>query len=207
MDNLEKLLTDMLPYIPRIYTQASYKPSTDETVRTFELVYKFTVLPSDCLIFFVPTQNSVDGTNTLTFKIPSALEGDNITYQNVTFNIVIETNDGNTRRAGKGDIVAYRLCTFRFAKGNTNNIILTNSPAYNALQISQLTATNAKFLNVPQVGTNSLDSVALATQADLTPLVERINSLEGKILWGVDDPEQVLASKENGTIYVQVEEE
>lgn len=207
MPSLESLLEDVLPYLPKIYTQSSYTPTTDATVRDFNLIYKFAKLPSDCLIFFVPSQSSVEGTNTLVIKVPSSSTAEEVTYTDYRFTIVIETNDGNTRPATKGDIIAYRMCIFRFAKGNTNTIILTNSPSYNSLQVSNLVASTAKFLEAPVVGQDTLTNVKLVSFADLAEYVERIEKLEEKIIWGSNDPDVALASKPNGTIYIQVEDE
>jgi hypothetical protein len=204
---IEDLLLEMLPYFPKVYTQASYTPTTDEHLREFNLIYKFSFLPSDCLIFFVPTQSSIAGRNKLVIKVPTSSLDDTPTYQDLKFDIIIETNDGNTRPADVGDIIAYRMCTFRFAKGNTNTVILVNSPSYNSIQISNLTATNAKFLDIPTVGENSLTSVRLATVGDLSNIIERVDKLKDKISYGTADPEEALATKPNGTIYVQVEDE
>ena len=206
-ERIEEMLTEMLPYMPRIYTQSSYTPTTNSNERVFSLVYKFSVLPSDSLLFFLPTQSSVNGSNKLVIKIPKISSDNSITYSDVVFDIVIETNNGSTRVAGEGDILAYRLCTFRFAKANTNTIVLTNSPSYNALKISELSATNALFLNKPKVGPNSLESSTIATAADLSTLEEKIDALENKIIFGTKDPEEALAGKPNGTLYVQIEED
>jgi len=203
----EELLEQVLPYLPKVYTQASYIPTTDNNLRKFGLIYKFSHLPSDCLIFFVPTQSSVNGKNKLVIKVPSSSIDDNVTYSEREFNIVIETNDGKTREAGLGDIIAYRLCIFRFAKGNTGTIILTNSPTYNSIQVSNMVATNANFLNVPTVGENSISRIKLATLADLSSILERLTSVEDRIIYGTADPDEALATKPNGTIYVQVEDE
>lgn len=207
MSDLENLLEEVLPYLPKIYTQSSYTPTMSDSERDFNLIYKFSKLPSDCLIFFVPTQSSVDGTNTLVIKVPSSSTGENVTYTSYRFTIVTETNDGNTRPAKAGDIIAYRMCTFRFAKGNTNVVILTNSPSYNSLQVSNLVATNAKFLNVPSVGGTPISTEKLVVATELTKCADRIEKLEEKIIYGVTDPEEALASKPNGTIYIQIEEE
>lgn len=203
----DELLNEVLPYLPKVYTQASYIPTTDNNLRKFGLIYKFSKLPSDCLIFFVPTQSSINGKNKLVIKVPSSITEDNVTYSEHEFTIVIETNDGKTREAGIGDIIAYRLCIFRFPKGNTNTIILTNSPSYNSIQVSNMTATNANFLNIPTVGENSITRIKLATLADLSDIVSRLTAVEERIIYGTADPDEALATKPNGTIYVQVEDE
>lgn len=208
---VEKILAKMLPYMPRIYTQASYIPTTEENERKFGLIYKFSYLPSDALLYFVPTQSSVNGINKLIIKIPSidnpTGDEENVTYRDIAYDIVIETNNGATRAATEGDIIAYRMCIFRFAKTSTNTIVLTNSPSYNSLKISELAATNALFLNLPKVGENSLSAVKLATLADISNLQEQINRLDGKVIYGTKDPEEALAGLPNGTLYVQIEED
>lgn len=206
-ERIEQMLAEMLPYMPRIYTQSSYTPTTNANERVFNLVYKFSYLPSDSLLFFLPTQSSVKGSNKLVIKVPKADASGQITYKDTAFDIVIETNNGSTREATEGDIIAYRLCTFRFAKANTNTVVLTNSPSYNSLKISELSATNALFLNVPQIGPNSLEATKIATLADLSELEVKITKLEDKIIFGTKDPEEALAGKPNGTLYVQIEED
>lgn len=206
MSDLENLLKEMLPYLPKIYTQSSYTPAMDDSARDFNLIYKFSKLPSDCLIFFVPTQASIEGTNTLVIKVPTNINNGEVSFVSHRFTIVTETNEGNTRPATTGDIIPYRMCIFRFAKGNTNVVILTNSSSYNSLQVSELTASSATFLNVPVVGPNFLKE-KVVTAKELSQCVKRIENLEEKIIYGSSEPEEVLASKPNGTIYIQIEEE
>ncbi len=207
MSDLENLLEEMLPYLPKIYTQSSYTPTMDDSARDFNLIYKFSKLPSDCLIFFVPTQASIVGTNTLVIKVPTNINNGEVSFVSHRFTIVTETNDGNTRAATEGDIIPYRMCIFRFAKGNTNVVILTNSSSYNSLQVSNLKASSATFLNVPVVGSSIITEEKVVTAKELSQCVKRIENLEEKIIYGSSEPEEVLASKPNGTIYIQIEEE
>lgn len=205
---LEEMILEAMPYFPCVYFQGAIINTQQADVRDFSLVYKHRVLPSDSLIFFVPSQPSIKGTNNLVIKVPVSVdENDKPVYQDTSFTIVVETNEGKTRLATEGDIVAYRMCLFRFAKTNTNTIILTNSPSYNTLQVTNLIATHARFLNIPRYGENSLENVELATKVDTSEINEKIDKLEDKFCYGTEDPDEALAGKANGTIYIQVEEE
>lgn len=206
MKELNDLLYEMLPYFPKVYHQASYTPASSEDVRNFNLIYKFTTLPSDSLIYFVPNINSINGTNNLIIKVPTSYN-DEPSYREYSYTIVVETNDGSTRLAQANDLIAFRMCIFRFAKGNNKQVILTNSPAYNSLQITTLNATQANFSNTPTVGENTMTRISLATMNDVSELTARVESLENKIIFGTKEPEEALATSPNGTIYIQVEED
>mgnify|MGYP006896786439 CR=1 FL=1 len=90
---------------------------------------------------------SCNGPSKLNIRTPSANGSQYIPHN---FDILVETNDGRVRPAELGDIIAYRMCFFRFKKG-TDKIILCNSPLYNEAAFTSLIANNAVFNNVPTV--------------------------------------------------------
>ena len=194
---LFKLLERTLNYTPIVYKQSSFNVDREAFDNQYTMEYKFPEIPDDCLLFFIPIM-SCTGASKINIRTPSA---DGTTYVNNNFDILVETNDGKVRAAVLGDIIAYRMCFFRFKKG-ANKIILCNSPLYNEAAFSSLTVTNAEFQRVPTV-----NGEKIAMEKALIALEERLFALEKKIKFGVGDPEEALANEPAGTLFIQVEED
>ncbi len=196
-EKLFKLLEKTLNYTPIVYKQSSFNVNQEAFGTDFRLEYKFTDIPDDCMLFFVPIA-SCTGPSTLNVRTPSV---DNNRYVDHIFEILVETNDGRVRQAKLGDIIAYRMCFFRFRKG-TNKIILCNSPLYNEAAFSSIIAEKAVFNTVPSVGEDKL-----ALQSKVESLESRIEALEKKIKFGTEDPEVALENEPAGTLYIRVGED
>lgn len=212
MQELLNLLSKTLRYTPVVYNQSIYSTNQNNFDNVFTLEYKHTELPDDGLLFFVPSISSNNsGTCVLKIKVPYLPTGaSKYSYSdaNTTYTIVKETNDGKTSNAGEGDIIANRMCIFRFKK-NSKNIVLINSPLYNSIKVNSLKATNAEFTNVPTVYNpdNAAIEIRLVTSVELEALKKRVSELENKIIFGTEDPEVILSDKPTGTVYIQVEED
>lgn len=209
-EELLSLLAKTLRYTPIVYNQSIYTTNRENFDNVFSLEYKHTDLPEDGLLFFVPSISSNSSGNcTLRVRIPYIQSGDSsYSYSNRDYTIVKETNDGVTAMAGLGDIVANRMCIFRFRK-NSSQIVLINSPLYNSANFSKLKATDAEFINVPTIQNleNPSIPIRLATNEQISMLEQRIAKLEQRIVFGTGEPEEVLADRPAGTLFIQVEED
>ena len=193
-----------MKYTPIVYNQISATSAQRASGTNFILEYKHTSLPEDGLLFFVPIY-SCKNNATLTIRVPK-LNGSTLVYEDTTFDIEVETNKGVTRRTQQNDIVAHRMCIFRFRKNN-NNVILINSPLYNEANYTSLTATNATFQNKPLVYDSANDTYyTLVNSKEFEDLKQRVSKVENKIIYGNIDPEEALSDREAGTIYIKVEE-
>lgn len=216
MTNTEALyegLKKMLNYLPMIYNQQQLS-----SVNTGEITikYPYDKVPDNAILFVLPLYSSLESNNKLTIKFAQVQQdGKAINYTTTkTYEIMVEDTNGTKRKAGLGDIVANRLCMFRFITGNSSQIILCNNPIYNNLNCSTLCITNsAKFYKVPTViyftnqGVEQEAPVAL--DQDLQSLAARVAALENKFKVGTDTAEKYFENNPNapdGTIYLQVEE-
>lgn len=212
-DALHQGLKKMLNYLPMIYNQQQLS-----TVNTGEIVikYPYDKIPDNALLFVLPLYSSLESNNKLTIKFAQvSQDGTIISYATTkSYNIMVEDTNGTKRRAGLGDIVANRLCMFRFITGNSSDIILCNNPIYNNLKCSTLCITNsAKFYEIPKVIYYTDQGVEmetpLALDQDLQSLAARVTALENKFKVGTDTAEKYFENNPNapqGTIYMQVEE-
>ena len=201
---LLELLEKTLKYTPIVYKQNS-TPTNQDTVGTnFTLEYKHTSLPEDGLLFFLPVYSCKENAS-LTIKTPRVSNGATV-YDATTYTIEVETNKGITRPTQANDIVAFRMCIFRFKKGS-NSIVLINSPLYNDARFTNLTVTNASFLSKPTVYDPDDDiEYTLVSSKDLSAIERRLTKVENKVIYGNGDPEEALADRDVGTIYIKVEE-
>ena len=170
-------------------------------------------------MFVLPLYNSAEDNenipNKLTIKFAQvSQDGTTVGYsKGKQYNILVEDTNGTKRRASKGDIVANRLCMFRFISNNATDIILCNNPVYNNLKCSTLCITNStKFYEIPKFVT-SIDGVEkeinLALESKVQELITRVDALEKKFRVGTKSAEEFFEENPNepkGTIYLQVEE-
>ena len=211
-DALHEGLKKMLNYLPMIYNQQQTSVNTGEIV----IKYPYSKIPENALLFVLPMYNSLSSGNKLTIKFATVSQNGTVVSYTTTkqYNIMVEDTDGKKRAAGLGDIVANRLCMFRFITNNSSDIILCNNPIYNNLKCSTLCITNsAKFYETPKViyYTNQgvEKEVELALSSDLQDLAARVAALENKFVTGTDSAEEYFENNPNapqGTIYMQVEE-
>lgn len=211
-DALHEGLKKMLNYLPMIYNQQQTSVNTGEIV----IKYPYSKIPENALLFVLPLYNSLSSGNKLTIKFATVSQDGTVVSYTTTkqYNIMVEDTDGKKRAAGLGDIVANRLCMFRFITNNSSDIILCNNPIYNNLKCSTLCITNsAKFYETPKViyYTNQgvEKEVELALASDLQDLAARVTALENKFVTGTDSAEEYFENNPNalqGTIYMQVEE-
>lgn len=213
-DALHKGLQQMLNYLPMIYNQQA-SANTGEII----IKYPYSSIPNNALLFVLPLYNSVEDNvnipNKLTIKFAQvSQDGTTVGYsKGKQYNILVEDTNGTKRRASKGDIVANRLCMFRFISNNATDIILCNNPVYNNLKCSTLCITNStKFYEIPKFVT-SIDGVEkeinLALESKVQELITRVDALEKKFRVGTKSAEEFFEENPNepkGTIYLQVEE-
>lgn len=200
------LLEKSLKYTPIVYKQSLFDINQNNFDNIYTLEYKYTELPDDSLLFFVPSVSSNDKENKkckLRIRVP------NDTYKRYTeivYPIIVEQNTDLPRAAGINDIIANRLCIFRFRK-SSKQAILINSPLYNDAMFSSIKATNAEFTNKPFVRDNENPNITyeLITTKEYNDLLNRVKSLESKIRFGTEEPEDALKDAPTGTVYIQYE--
>ncbi len=211
-DALHEGLKKMLNYLPMIYNQRS---ASSENTGEIIIKYPYSSIPDNALLFVLPIFPSLATGNKLTIKYATvSQDGSAVSYHTTkTYNIMVEGTDGTKRSATTGDIVANRLCMFRFITNNSTDIILCNNPIYNNLQCSSLYISNeAVFDRLPQYrykknGTEF--KTDLVTAESFNALKERVTELEKRLQIGTKSPEEFFGSNQNlpeNTIYFQVEE-
>lgn len=203
------LLEKSLQYTPIVYKQSIFSTNQEEFLNEYTLEFKQTDIPDDSLLFFVPSVSSNDSGNCkLIIKVPHANSDGSFTYGSLTYDIIVEQYDEQPRKAGKGDIIANRMCIFRFRK-ITGQVILCNSPLYNDAIFSNLRVTNLTLLNKPVYvdPQNPTITYTLVSTKELIALEERVAALEKKFIFGVEDAEEALADSPAGTVYIKIEED
>ena len=205
-EELLALFLKALPYTPIVYKQSLFSTNQSEYGTSFELEYKHTDIPDDSLLFFVPSVSSADGDCKLVVKIPIVQSDGTTVYSSSEFDIIVEQNDDLPRPAGKGDIIASRMCIFRFRKSR-GQVILCNSPLYNDAIFSNIKVTNAKFLNLPEYvdPQNPQITYTLVSTKEFNALQEEVIKLKNRIRYGTQDPEEALVDAPYGTVYIQHE--
>lgn len=214
IEALYKGLKQMLNYLPMIYNQQASANNTGEII----IKYPYDKIPNNALLFVLPLYGSVEDTSTspnkLTIKFAEvSQDGSVVGYsKGKQYNILVEGTNGSKRKASKGDIVANRLCMFRFISNNANDVILCNNPIYNNLKCSTLCITNStKFYEIPKFVT-TIDGVEkeidLALKSEVQELKTKVDALEKKFRVGTESAEEFFedSSIPDGTIYLQVEE-
>lgn len=213
-DALHEGLKQMLNYLPMIYNQQRV---TKEFDGVFTIKYPYETIPNNALIFMLPLCNSIktDGFNKLVIKHAKVIDSE-VTYNDSKeYNIMVENIDGTKRPATKGDIVANRLCMFRFISNNNSDIILCNTSIHKDISCTSLYVTNkTKFYTKPSVvvdysvsGNEIEDEVVL--NSDFTKLLKRVEVLENKFKVGTETAEEYFNNNPNtpnGTIYLQLED-
>ena len=209
-EELIVLLSKSLNYTPIIYKQSTYLTNQEQNGRNFVLEFKHTDIPDDSLLFFIPAFSSLDPLPTekckLIVRIPKVVDG-TYQYTELILKIIVEQNDDIPRDAKKGDIIANRMCIFRF-RLSSNEAILCNSPLYDSAIYSSIQATNATFLNRPVVyDPETMMTYTLISTQEFSDLVGRVEKLEKRIQFGTKEPEEALADLPAGTVYIQYEED
>ena len=189
---LFSLLEDALKYTPVVYNQARYYGTIDTFDNVYEIEYKYTDLPADGLLFFMPSVSAVEGYPCkLKIKKNGAIE---------TYDILVETVEGITRSAERGDILAHRLCFFR-TQLRKKAVILCNSPLFHDATYKEITVRDCKIVN-----SLTVEGETVVTQKEYNKLLERVEKLERKFTYGKEEPAQALEGKEVGSIYIQIGE-
>lgn len=220
-DALHEGLKKMLNYLPMIYNQRQTNAVWNGN---FIIRYPYDSIPENAILFMLPIYSSLDNStsiniNKLTIQYATvSQDGKQISYQNSkTYNIVVEELDGSKRPAKVGDIVANRLCMFRFITNNKTDIILCNDCNHNNLACTSLyVTTESTFKELPIYeyiklinGVPTTIRTYLSTQEDIANLNDRLTALENKFHIGTQSPEDFFEENSNlpdDSIYFQTEE-
>lgn len=208
---LHEGLKKMLNYLPMIYNQQVDANKEYD----FIIKYPYDSIPDNALLFVLPLTSSKpkdinnNKYNKLVIKRARVYPDGTISYENISeYKILCEGSDGKKRYADKGDIIANRLCMFRFISNNSTEIILCNNPIYNNIGCSELIVTGDSTFSKPPTVPLENGETTLALNADLQDLVKRVEALENKFKIGTDSADKFFEENElpDGTIYLQVEE-
>lgn len=212
-DALHEGLKQMLNYLPMIYNQQRV---TTEFNGVFTIKYPYKSIPNNAIIFMLPLYNSIETStfNKLAIKYAEVVDSEVIYNTVKEYNILVENMDGSKRPATKGDIVANKLCMFRFISNNNSDVILCNTSLHKDISCTSLYVTNkTKFYAPPVVisgysisGSEIEDSIVLASA--FNALTKRVEDLENKFKVGTESAEEYFANNPNaadGTIYLQME--
>lgn len=213
-EEIYKLISNNMKYGAYVYNQISTLASQWDN--NYKIEYLYESIPNNSLLFMVPTYSSLKYETavcklTIRYLKQTQKQSDGTLkaiYQEKCYDIYVENPEGVLTRASRGDIIAHRLCIFRFINGDDDTVILINSPLYNSVSLSTLTVTNkTKFHQMPVVVDASTGAeIPLASNTDLSELKNRVTRLENKFTYGTVSAEEALADAEEGTIYIQVEE-
>lgn len=210
-EEIYKLISNNMKYGAYVYNQLSTLSSQWDN--NYKIDYLYDAIPNNSLLFMVPIYSSKESTCKLTIRyLKKTITNSDGTlkgiYQEKTYDVYVENPEGVLTKASKGDIVAHRLCIFRFINGDDDTVILINSPLYNSVSLSTLTVTNkTKFYQRPVVADDVTGvEIPLASNTDLTALENRVAKLESKFTYGTVSAEEALVDAEEGTIYIQIEE-
>ena len=200
-EQLLKLVSHNLKYGAYVYNQLSTLYDTWDG--NYKIEYLYETIPNNSLLFMVPRYSSKKDGNKLTIRYLSG----NTVYKEKIYNILIEHPEGYLTQATEGDIIANRLCIFRFINGDSNTAILINSPLYNSISVTTLNVTNeATFFETPTVVDQVTHSkIPLVKETKLLELEKRVAKLEKKFQFGTSPASDALKDADAGTIYIQVE--
>lgn len=162
------------------------------------------IINSTSVIYVLPTENIVkDEKGSMSCQLV-VHHGMGAT---TTLAIVKEDYNGNLVELDTGDIVANRLAMFRTAPNDSSKIILVNSSVYGKVNINELTAVHATFLNNPEVVVDGTKEQILSNKQGLN-LIDSLDARYQKKLIVSDKPiNEYTGQLDEGQIYVQVDEE
>lgn len=222
---LQKALSTVLRFLPQIYVQREVSESNKGEIIIY---YPHESLPTNIMLFVLPYNNSIDNNETngqinkLTIRyqkpvynqITKSYELDTKFNPVKSYKILVENKNGTKRSAKLGDILADRVCMFRFSSKDANSVILCNSPIYGDIQCNSLEVVNGlKLYEKPVIGIKEnnifIPQETLVTTKDIKELTDKVDNLSNQIKIGTDTPEKYFSEHPElpeGTIYIQTEE-
>lgn len=162
------------------------------------------IINSTSIIYVLPTENIVrDDKSSLSCQLV-VHHGMNTS---TTMAIVKEDYNGNLVELETGDIVANRLAMFRTAPNNNSKIILVNSSVYGRININELTAVHATFLNNPEVIVDGKAQQILSSKQGIDLIDDLDARYQKKLVVSKTPINDYVGTLEAGQLYVQVDEE
>lgn len=213
---LYEMLIEAYSYMPIVYQQQNV-PTGTEKEDVYIIKTHLDRLPDNGLLFVLPKYTST----TSTVKLKVLFEND--ASKAVTYTVYLENTNGNLIKASANSLVANRLAIFRiveqFSKKTTDNpevnhmVVLTNNPFYNNLTISQLNVSNQTiFRRMPVYlpesyadGTDISNGFEFVLYSEYLELKQRLETLEKRLVIGIEDISEVADTLEEGQIYMKVE--
>jgi hypothetical protein len=191
MDQLDKYIKIFKRHIPYIYRQ---KDTTYQD-GIFEITMPIDHIIQDSVIYFLSSENSVEGSNYLRIhKGPS--------YND--YLLVRESREGTLINIGPGVITPNRTIFLRLIHSQTDikKAVVINAMFEQEITVSNINVLNsASFQNKPTVKDDFLIS-----SFELNQLQNNLNTFKNKFIIGTTSPNEALADKPDGTIYFKVED-
>lgn len=222
--NKQQILYDMLveaySYMPIVYTQQNI-PTGTEDEDIYIIQTHLDRLPDNGLLFMLPKYTSTH--NSIKLKI--IFENDST--KTLTYTVYLENTNGSLIKASANSLISNRLAIFRIveqfskdtitgaSQGEVNHmVVLTNNPFYNTLAISELKVTNQTIFRQMPVylpstyveGEDISKGQEFVLYADYLELLQRVKTLENRLVVGTEDIEEVADTLEEGQIYMKVED-
>ena len=222
-DQVLKALSTVLKFIPQIYPQRIVSDNQGEII----INYPHKEIPSNIILYVLPYRSSINidkntpsQSNMLTINYhttklnPTTKKYELTSIETKHYSIIVEDTNGKKREAEAGDILADRLCMFRFSTKNSNEVILCNSPLYGDVFCNKLEVVEElKLYGKPVIGVKEggvfVPKDSLVTKSELKELQDKLDSLAKKLIVGTQTPEQYFSANPNaeeGTIYLQMED-
>jgi hypothetical protein len=88
---------------------------------------------------------------------------------------------------------------------SNNEVVIVNYQDTDVVNFTNAEFVNAKFISMPTI-TIDEEEYTFVRSDDFNDLKDRVEALERKIIVNTQAPEEALATADEGTIYVKVEE-
>jgi hypothetical protein len=199
-------VSDTLKYVPVIYKEVILTANTDDS--NHYIKHKVGNLDLNSLLFFIPLSFDDSATDTQYIKLLQPGEGFSITSPNIkTYKVMFEktTAEGNTtyEEAKRQHLRTLRLYILRMI--SDNEVVIVNYQETDVVNFTNAEFVNAKFISMPTIIVDE-EEYTFVRSDDFNALKDRVEALERKIIVNTQAPEEALATAEEGTIYVKVEE-
>ena len=218
-DETLKALSTILKFLPQIYPQREVSDNVGEII----INYPHKELPSGIILYVLPYRSSINEdpnilsqSNVLTIKYhttrfnPDTNKYELTNIETKKYSIIVEGTDGTKKPVKAGDILADRLCMFRFSSTDSSKVILCNSPLYGDVACNSLEIAHKLTLKeLPVLLNKDGTEDRLISYKEFKELKDKVNAIDNRIKVGVQTPEQYFSANPNaveGTIYLQMED-
>lgn len=208
--NILDSLLQAVKYMPFVYPQVNSGVHGEYIIR-----YPYRQVPDNSLLFILPIRNAHSTLNKLVLLLPTT-DRDEDGNLKVVYNqqdrreytLVMEQASGTIEPAKSFSIIANRMAIIRFIRGDKDTAVLVNNPHLHDITVSNVFVTNESIFRQrpiyrPDDDDHSKDT-PVVTMDQYNALLKRVEDLENLFIFGEGEPEEALADKPDGAMYVQV---